>query len=115
MYRGRPRVLITGGGHPGGLAALRALDAAGFETSVAVQSPRCRSALSRAAARVVRVPDPRAAPEEFADALAGAAGKIGAAAVLPGTDAALLALAERRDAFPESVAVGVPPELVVRR
>jgi predicted ATP-grasp superfamily ATP-dependent carboligase len=108
-------VLITGGGHPGGLAALRALDAAGFETSVAVQSRRCRSALSRAAAKVVQVPDPRAAPEAFARALADAAEAIGAAAVLPGTDAALLALAERQRAFADSTAVGAPPELAVRR
>ncbi len=61
------------------------------------------------------MPDPRAAPDEFVAALARAAAQIGAAAVLPGTEAALLALAGREDAFPEGVVIGNSPEKTLRR
>jgi biotin carboxylase len=109
------RVLVTGSEHPAGLAGLRALHRAGFETWAAVQSRRCLGARSRAAAGLVDVPDPRAAPAEFAQTLAAAAERIGAAAVLPGTEAALLALAGREGIFPPSVAVGTAPERTLRR
>ncbi|WP_141566627.1 ATP-grasp domain-containing protein [Pseudonocardia sp. N23] len=51
----------------------------------------------------------------FARCLAGAAERIGARMVLPGTEAALLALAEHRSLFPERVAVGAPDEQKVLR
>jgi predicted ATP-grasp superfamily ATP-dependent carboligase len=109
------RVLVTGSEHPAGLAALRALDRAGFETWAAVQSRTSLGARSRAAAGLVDVPDPRTAPDEFVKALAAAAERIGAQAVLPGTEAALLAMVGRDDAFPPSVAVGSAPDTVLRR
>lgn len=112
---GLPRVLITGSEHPAGLAALRALDKAGFEVWAAVQSRTALGARSRAAAGVVDVPDPRTAPDEFVQALADAAKRIGAAAVLPGTEAALLAMAGRESAFPDDVVVGNSPETALRR
>ena len=37
------------------------------------------------------------------------------AAVLPGTEAALLALADREELFPAGTAVGTAPEAVLRR
>jgi predicted ATP-grasp superfamily ATP-dependent carboligase len=110
-----PRVVVTGSEHPAGLAAVRALDRAGFETWVAVQSPTSLGARSRAAAGLVEVSDPRTAPDAFVSALADAAKRLDAAAVLPGTEAALLALAGRENAFPAATAIGVPPEAVVRR
>jgi predicted ATP-grasp superfamily ATP-dependent carboligase len=110
-----PKVLLTGSEHPAGLAALRALDHGGFEVWAAVQSRKCLGARSRAATGLVDVPDPRTAPDAFVAALAAAADRLGAAAVLPGTEAALLALAGRRDAFPDSVAVGDAPESAIRR
>ena len=113
--RKTPRVLVTGSEYPAGLAALRSLDRAGFETWAAVTSSRALGARSRAVAGTVEVPDPRTAPDEFAAALAAAAGRLGIAAVLPGTEAALLALAEREDMFPAGTAVGTSPEAVVRR
>src|SRR3954453_3262040 len=118
MANGRPalpRVLVTGGEHPAGIAALRALNRAGFDTWAAVQSRNCLAARSRAAAGLVPVPDPRAHPDAWVDTLAKAAAQLGVAAVLPGTEAALLALARREDAFPDSVAVGSAPEASVRR
>jgi predicted ATP-grasp superfamily ATP-dependent carboligase len=110
-----PRVLLTGSEHPAGLAALRALDRAGFEVWAAVQSRDSLGARSRAAAGLVDVADPRTEPAAFVDALARAAQRIGAAAVLPGTEAALLAFAGREGAFPEEVVVGTSPETALRR
>ena len=103
-------MLVTGSEHPAGLAALRALDRAGFETWAAVQSRTSLGARSRAAAGLVDVPDPRDEPEGFVGALADAAERLDAAAVLPGTEAALLAMEGRESAFPASVAVGSAPE-----
>jgi predicted ATP-grasp superfamily ATP-dependent carboligase len=108
------RVVITGSEYPAGLAALRALDRAGFETWAAVQSRTSLGALSRAAAGRVDVPDPRTAPDAFVSALADAAKRLGAAAVLPGTEAALLALTGRENVFPAATAIGTPPETALR-
>ena len=110
-----PRVLLTGSETPAGLAALRALDLAGFETWAAVQSRSSLGARSRAAAGVVDVPDPRTAPDAFVGALAKSAERLGAAAVLPGSEAGLLAMAGRAEEFPASVAVGDAPESTLRR
>jgi hypothetical protein len=54
-----PRVLVPGSEYPAGLAALRALDQAGFETWAVVESSWSLGARSRAAAGLVEVPDPR--------------------------------------------------------
>jgi predicted ATP-grasp superfamily ATP-dependent carboligase len=109
------RLLLTGSEHPAGLAALRALNHAGFEVWAAVQSRTALGARSRAAAGVVEIPNPRIEPDEFVTALARAADRIGAAAVLPGTEAALLALAGREGAFPDGVVLGNSPETTLRR
>jgi predicted ATP-grasp superfamily ATP-dependent carboligase len=108
-------VLVTGSEHVAGLAALRALDRAGFDAWAAVQSRASLGARSRAAAGLVAVPNPRTDPDSFVEAVAAGAARIGAAAVLPGTEAALLAIAGRRDAFPASVAVGSPTEAALKR
>src|SRR3954466_13072317 len=110
-----PRVLLTGSEHPAGLAALRALDRAGYQVWAAVQSRSSLGARSRAAAGLVDVPDPRAAPNAFVSALAEAARRLRVAAVLPGTEAALLALAGRTDEFSGPVAVGSATETALRR
>jgi predicted ATP-grasp superfamily ATP-dependent carboligase len=108
-------VLLTGSEHPAGLAALRALDQAGFEVWAAVQSRTSLGARSRAASGLVDVPDPRTHADGFVDALAAASRRLRVAAVLPGTEAALLALAGHEDRFPDSVVVGNAPEGTVRR
>lgn len=107
-------MLVSGGEYPGGLAAVRALRAAGHEPWVADPVDGSYGALSRAAAGSIRVTDPRADPLSFAGELAKAASRLGVAAVLPGTEPALLALGEHRDLFPPEVAVGAPdPEMTI--
>ena len=110
-----PRVLLTGSENPTGLAGLRALARAGFETWAAVGSRSSLGARSRAAAGLVDVPDPRESPDAFVDALADATRRLGVAAVLPGTEGALLAIAGRESAFPPSVALGSAPAETLRK
>jgi predicted ATP-grasp superfamily ATP-dependent carboligase len=110
-----PRLIVTGSEHPAGLAAVRALDRAGFDVWAAVQSRSALGARSRAVGGLVDVPDPRTQPDGFVTALAEAAQRIAADAVLPGTEAALLALAGREGDFPASVVVGNSAESAVRR
>jgi predicted ATP-grasp superfamily ATP-dependent carboligase len=100
------RVLLTGTEYSGGLAALRALSAAGYEPWAAVSSTRAYGARSRAAAGVVSVPDPRADPAAFAVAVAHGAAHASARVVLPGTEGGLIALAAHRDMFSRDVALG---------
>src|SRR3954454_9263729 len=95
-----PRVLLTGSEHPAGLAALRALDRAGYQGWAAVQSRSALGARARAAAGLIDVPDPRAAPDAFVSALAEAARRLRVAAVLPGAEAAPPALAGRTRPVP---------------
>ncbi|MGH2803161.1 MAG: ATP-grasp domain-containing protein [Thermoleophilaceae bacterium] len=102
------RVLLTGTEHAGGLAALRALRAAGFGPWAAVTSADDDfGARSRAASGVIRAPDARLDPSGFAHAVAEGAARVSARVVLPGTESALLTLAARRELFAPDVAVGV--------
>ncbi len=108
-------VLVSGGEHVGTLAAVRALRDAGYEPWVAVSTRGAYAARSRAAAGAIEVPDPAEDDEGFAAALAGAARRIEASVVLPGTEAGLLALSERTGEFPADTALGVCPSGVVLR
>ena len=108
-------VLVTGGEHFGGLAAIRGLVLAGHDAWAAVVRNHSYAAWSRLPAGTIRVPDPVVEPEPFAEAVAAAADHIGARVVLPGTDVALSSLAGRLDAFRPGIAVGVcSPDLVER-
>lgn len=101
-----PAVIVTDGRYTGVLAAVRALRAGGYRPWVAASDRGARAAWSRAAAGVVRTPDPGVDPDGFTEALVDAAGRHGLNAILPGTERALVLLAERRDAFSPSVALG---------
>jgi predicted ATP-grasp superfamily ATP-dependent carboligase len=102
------RVIVTGAEHQGGLAAIRALRAAGFEPWAATPKAYAYGALSRASEGTIRVPDPRREPGEFASVLAERSVALGAAVLLPGSEADLLALSEHRDLFTGDIAAGLP-------
>ena len=110
----RPRFMATGGEWPAGLALLRGVRAAGYDSVAALTRPDALSRYSRAPVAKVLVPEPADA-EGHAAAVARAADACGAAAVLPGTDASLLALAQYRHAFSDPTVVAVPALEVVRR
>ena len=109
------RLLLAADHRYASLGALRALREGGYTTWVATTERGWYAARSRAAAGVVAVPDPRCDPDGFVAALADAASALEVAGVLPGSEAALLALAGRQHEFPSGTAVGVcAPEVVER-
>ncbi len=99
----------------GVLAGVRALRAAGWETWVALPGPGGYTARSRAAAGRIHVPDPASDAPAFLDALAAAARELGPAAILPGTEVGLVALAGADEAFPSGTRVGAPGRELVER
>ena len=100
------RILLTVDESTGPLAAVRALDAAGYEVWLAASQPHTYAARSRAAAGVLRLTDPREDPDAYAQALAARATELGVAAVLPGTEATLRALTGKEALFPAGIAIG---------
>jgi predicted ATP-grasp superfamily ATP-dependent carboligase len=109
-----PRVLVTGGEERAVLAAVRCLAAHGWEPTVAAHAVPAAAQWSRACAARVRVPDPAREPEAFVDALARALAAREHAVLLPGTDAALLAISAGRARLEPLARIGLPPEDVVR-
>jgi len=91
------RVLVTDGEERAALAVVRSLGRAGHE--VVVCSPRRRplAGASRFARDAVRVPDPLAAPADYAGAVLRLAGAVAAEVLLPMSEASLLALLPRRE------------------
>jgi predicted ATP-grasp superfamily ATP-dependent carboligase len=109
------RVLLVGDEYYASLAAVRALRSGGYEPWLAVSKPHTYAERSRRTAGTVLVPAPDEGPERLVEAVAREARRLDVAAVLPGMEPALLALAGRGELFPEGMAVGIcPPETVAR-
>lgn len=109
------RLLVTGGEAKSVLAAVRALRSAGYEPWVAATLKGAYAARSRAVGGVIPVPDPALDREGFVGRVADAAERLSVAAVLPGTESALIALSQNREAFSPSVTLGTPPPETVQR
>lgn len=113
MAAERTRLLVPGDEFHASLAAVRALRAGGYAPYLAIHLDGTYAGHSRALAGRVRVPNADEEPDAFCDALAAAARDLGAAAILPGTESALVVLARRRDRLPPEVRLGAPaPEAV---
>lgn len=110
----RVRVLVTGGEHVGALAVVRGLSSAGHEPWALVPGRGAYAARSRAAAGWAPSPDPGADPDGFLAVVGATTARTGALAVLPGTEAALVVLAERAGEL-APVLVGAPGPHLVRR
>lgn len=91
------RVLVTDGQHRAALATVRSLGRAGH--TVYVCSPRARSlaGASRYSEHAARVPDPLAAPAEYAAAVSELARRWSVEVLLPISDESLLALLSNRE------------------
>ena len=96
------------------LAGVRALRAASYRPWVAGYRQGSYAMRSRAAVGTVIVPDPAREPSRFVEALAETARRVSVAAVLPGSESALVALSGNTAPFGD-IAVGVDsPEIVAR-
>lgn len=110
----RVRVLVTGGDHVGPLAAVRALRTAGHEPWALVPDRRAYAARSRATQGFVIAPDPGVDPAAFIDGVRTACDRVRPDVILPGTEPALVLLADRAsDLAP--VTVGAPAAALVAR
>jgi predicted ATP-grasp superfamily ATP-dependent carboligase len=105
------RLLVTGDEFHASLAFVRALRAAGYQTSLAVAPRGTYASRSRSVAAVVRVPHAEDTPVTFVEAIARAGAALEIDAVLPGTEASLIALSRSRESLP--FAVGAPPRETV--
>jgi predicted ATP-grasp superfamily ATP-dependent carboligase len=108
-------VLVAADESPASLAAVRALRQAGYRPWVSVSERGTYAARSRDAAGWFPVPSPNLEPEEFARALARVAAGVGAAAILPASEASLRALTGREAMFPDGVVVGTAGEEALDR
>jgi predicted ATP-grasp superfamily ATP-dependent carboligase len=105
------RLLVSGDEFHASLSVVRALRAAGYLPYFAVTLRGTYASRSRAVAAVIYVPPAEDSPGEFVEALARAAAKLEIDAILPGTEASLIALASQRELLP--CRLGAPASAVV--
>ena len=101
-------VLVTDGDERAALAVVRSLGRAGFDIHVCGSHRRTLAALSRRTLEAFAVPDPLRAPTEFVRAVAAYVTARRVDIVVPVTEAALLAVLARREAFGAAV-IPFPP------
>jgi len=106
-------VLLLGDEFHATLAGVRGLRTGGHVPYLAVSRPHTYASYSRDTVATVRVPDPDVDPESYAAAVGNAAAEVGAEAVLPGTESALVVLSSNPTAVSDRIAVGAPPAAVV--
>ena len=109
------RVLITDGEERSALAACRSLHGAGYRVTTTYATRWAPARWSKASVEAHRLPDPRSDPRVFVAALVDIVRRDAYAALIPGTDAALLAVSQHRDELEPHVRLGLPPHGVVER
>jgi predicted ATP-grasp superfamily ATP-dependent carboligase len=108
-----PRALITDGEGRASLAACRALSAAGYTVDAVARIRPAAAQWSRSCTRALRAPDPSVDTAGFARALAEITSGGEYDVLLPGSDAALLAISEHRDGI--GGLTGLPDHATVLR
>lgn len=110
----RPPVLVLDGEERASLAVVRSLVRAGFPVHVAARGRWALGTTSRGARGHVLGANPLLAPREYAFAVGQLAEAVGAALVVPVTDASAEAVLEHRHALPEGVLLPFPSREVYR-
>jgi predicted ATP-grasp superfamily ATP-dependent carboligase len=105
-------ILVTDGEERAALAACRGLSRAGHDVAVAAGMRGAPTHASRACAARLLLPR-SIGLEEFATALVTAVGRTSYDALLPATDAALLAVSLARERLPASLVSWLPPDETV--
>lgn len=106
-------VLLTDAQERSAPIACESLGRAGYRVGGASSERPAPGRWSRFCDKRFDVPDPRADSREFARAVAEIARKGSFATIMPGSDAALIAISTHRDLFPTEVELGLPAEEVV--
>jgi len=109
------RLLLTVDEGRGSLAAVRALRAAGHQPVVGLWRSDTYAGRSRAIAGSLHLPDPQLDPEGHGEAIRLAAEREGFAAVLPGTEPSLHALADHPIALPPGCVLGLDSPAALAR
>lgn len=109
------RILLTDGEQRSVVAAVRGLARAGYEVGVAAARTGVASHWSRSCSARYRLPDPWNDPAVFSLALSHLLRDGGFDALLPGTDASLLAISAYRAHLEPHVALGLPSHEAVMR
>lgn len=113
--KGRPTVMLTVDESTGSLAALRALNSAGYRAYAAVSRADTYAERSRAAAGFVRLPNEQEDVPRYLEELAGAVRRAGASVLLPGTESTLRAITGQEAVFGGGVVVGTAPAESLQR
>jgi predicted ATP-grasp superfamily ATP-dependent carboligase len=113
MGNSPPSVLLTDAQERSAPAACQSLSRAGYRVGGASSERPAPGQWSRFCDERFDVPDPRGDSREFARTVAEIADKRGFATVMPGSDAAVIAISAHRDLFPEAVELGLPTQEVV--
>jgi predicted ATP-grasp superfamily ATP-dependent carboligase len=108
-------VLVTDARERSVLAAIRALDAAGYRVGTATDSRLSPGQSSRSCSRHHRVPSPNIDGEVFVRRVQEIVEGGDYDALIIGTDASLLAISEHRALLAGLVKIGLPPRDVVRK
>ncbi len=109
------RVLVTNGEERSVLAACRALSLRGYKVTVAASDRFAVTHWSRACGRRALAPPVETDVAGFLDTVEGILSRLPHAVLLPGSDAALLAVSGARERFEPFVSIGLPShEAVVR-
>jgi predicted ATP-grasp superfamily ATP-dependent carboligase len=108
-----PSVLLTDAQERSAPAACQSLGRAGYRVGGASSERPAPGQWSRFCDERFDVPDPRGDSREFARAIAEVAEKGRFTTVMPGSDAALVAISAHRDLFPTEVDLGLPTQEVL--
>lgn len=111
----RPSVVVTDVDKRSGLAGSRAFAAAGYAVTGAASEWPAPGHWSRSCGDAQRITDPHLSRRAFARELESVLAAGVYDAVVPGSDAALLAVSEERKRLERHVALGLPPHEVVER
>jgi predicted ATP-grasp superfamily ATP-dependent carboligase len=109
------RVIVTDAQERCVLATVRSLRRAGFEACAVAARTGAPGLWSRDVTERRLVPDPREDLSGFVEGIAEIVADGGYSVLLPGTDAALLALSANRDRLEPHVRLGLPDHRVVER
>jgi predicted ATP-grasp superfamily ATP-dependent carboligase len=109
------RVVVTDVEERAALAACRGLASAGYRVCAVARHRPAAGHWSRMCAERVVAPDPRKNVEAFVDTVAEALRRDRCSLLVPGSDASLVAVSERRDRLGRSAVLGLPSREAVRR